>query len=364
MGVVQAVEQKKSNGSNGRETPSPQYKKKAAAKSFLPPSNSDSSVAPAAISESHRPVPAPLKSPPSYTKKNAPKEKVVVRMAKKKRAAKAPPPAKGKGKGAMILDRTPAAEGAENEINNPKPPKITGWYHTDWYPYYQGLASGDLVEPYLHGKECKPSDRRDLRRFVPSLFTLSLYTTQPDTFRQFLDKDYSWSFVFTGIGRYDVFPQLIEQMAHGFDVSQAQLTLSLMDSERSKWESWFHLKPSGVLDGVKGFGVYAARRFPRGVVIGFLCGRVLFRAAEKWTENPSDEYLAKYHPEVDVETCTIAIDPDGYKVVVHTKHDETGRLVNDHNLYMGLQYLRNIPFDDTSNENKMSCLMRPMGWLR
>ena len=84
-------------------------------------------------------------------------------------------------------------------------------------------------------------------------------------------------------------------------------------------------------------GVFAARNFPKGSIIGYYCGPIMWTCDTAGTEEPSDEYLtAQGMPDSAYSICILNSECIWHSIDPKPVGKEPGSP-----LYLGMHYLNN-----------------------
>jgi hypothetical protein len=123
-----------------------------------------------------------------------------------------------------------------------------------------------------------------------------------------------------------------------------RLYLQLAGSNK-KWLDWIYLAKSDF--AYASIGVFAAKNFQKGGIIGFYIGEETWKAPSPGTEAPNKEYMKSHKIEEDVY-CFLTRNKDATMRQVYPKpfNDRSTQL-----LYMGMHYLNNActQYDINSN---------------
>ena len=103
-----------------------------------------------------------------------------------------------------------------------------------------------------------------------------------------------------------------------------------------KWVDWLYIAQSEYV--AAHLGVFAARDFPKGCIIGYYSGPVKWRAATAGQPEPKEEELRTALGEKVGETELTYVDCEGHWVVIEPERVERDAPAP---LYMGLHYLNN-----------------------
>lgn len=115
-----------------------------------------------------------------------------------------------------------------------------------------------------------------------------------------------------------------------------QINVRREKDKKDCWWDWVCIKKSNIVGGH--LGVFAARNFPRGSIIGYYCGPIVWTCAQAGTEEPSHEYLtAQQVPESAYSICIL-----NGKCVWQSVDPKPVREEPGEPMYLGMHYLNNV----------------------
>lgn len=115
-------------------------------------------------------------------------------------------------------------------------------------------------------------------------------------------------------------------------------------STNPKWRPWLSVEKSSI-DGA-GNGLFAAREFQPGQIIGFYVGNTIFTYPKKFTKQGSMEYLQSQNAILEDDTRTVTmLNKDGKRVLVNPlyfKDKDAFSKTPDPPLFMGIHFLNDF----------------------
>ena len=193
------------------------------------------------------------------------------------------------------------------------------------------------------------------QQFVPALYKLQQEYLSPGEFMKHENNLFKWVFtkempqsIYSGV--QDLLLDVKNSICQRNDLENdlelpdgCSLTMYLVDQSGAKpcWKPWIIVQKSQVQKA--GNGLFAAREFQVGQIIGFYVGYVVYKYDKRWTEKVSDEYLVYKEAILDDDSRTmLLVDKMGYRVMVNPYYGVDRTKLKRPSLLMGMQFLNDF----------------------
>ena len=209
-----------------------------------------------------------------------------------------------------------AIESSTAMSSSEQSPSMSSKELKEWTKWYQ---SREMLEQYLRNQAEDPHGL--LENFYGTLAHLMYHMFDSNFYDICYEELYSWA------------QQLNENDAFDFDQGNT-LDLQLIDGQ-GNWHSYIYLAKSKF----GGLGVFAAREFPKGALVGLYMGPRVWEANVVGSDAPTDDFLKSQGINPALCSCSIR-DNRGRMVVVDPKRIEPTE--NPMPLYLGMHYMKGV----------------------
>jgi hypothetical protein len=213
-------------------------------------------------------------------------------------------------------------------------------------------------------------DKRAMKQYYATLADLFMASQSAATFTALLNKSYRWEARYAydigdGIGQSS--QKIMEKMEkeeqdkiqerkqlqqptvilpHG-----CRYVLQIKDtSKQPKWQDWVYLAKSDY--AFAGIGLFAARNFPKGGVIGFYVGKETWKANQPGTETPTEKYMES----LGIDDTKHNLFVRDSSATMHLLSPKPFDANNSQMLHMGMHFMNNATytFDKGTKKNEKS----------
>lgn len=195
----------------------------------------------------------------------------------------------------------------------------------EWTGWYKSAAT---LENYLRGQAEDPHGL--LEGFYPCLAELMFHLSTPGT--DFYDKCYDELYCWehrTWQDNGNISPGKIE-------FGRGEFLMLRIKNKEQEWQDWIYLAESSY----GGLGLYTARVFPAGGLLGFYTGPAVWRAEAVGTMEPSSDVLRQYNVSDDSPCLCSVRDAEGRLIMYDPQRIEPQN--NPFDLYFGMHYAKGI----------------------
>ena len=191
------------------------------------------------------------------------------------------------------------------------------------------------------------------RRYAHTLYKLQQEFLSPEEFLNYEGTLFKWEFI-NGVksGRFKGMKHLLETLGDDivekddsvFPVGTKMMMYLKGDGDEEGqplWHAWFFIAKSTI--DRAGDGLFAAREFEKGQIIGFYVGYVIFRYPKKWTAVATDDCMSHVGGRLEDDSRSMTlIDKTGYRVVVNPHHTKEKERIDAPPLFMGIHFLNDF----------------------
>jgi hypothetical protein len=191
------------------------------------------------------------------------------------------------------------------------------------------------------------------RNYAHTLYKLQQEFLSPEEFLNYEGTLFRWELM-NGVksGRFKGMKHLLETL--GDDIVEkddsvfpvgTKMMMYLKGDGDDEWQPpghpWFFIAKSTI--DKAGNGLFAAREFEKGQIIGFYVGYLIFRYPKKWTAVATDEYISYMGGRLEDDSRSMTlIDKTGYRVVVNPHHTKGKERIDVPPLFMGIHFLNDF----------------------
>jgi hypothetical protein len=230
------------------------------------------------------------------------------------------------------------------------PPSIDMPMTPDEIMKWKASYTEENLKLYFMGKS---TDRNQQMNTFGTLAKLMIASQTVQTFNEELNKLYRWQARYTldiGCGNGFHVNQL-HQLANGRSHDDTEERLQSQEqnllpsgwrlylqliSKDEKWLDWIYLAKSNFASA--SIGVFAAKNFQKGGIIGFYVGNEMWKAPVPGTQQPTDENRKSHNIQDNLYSSRFSRNNDA---IIRLLHQPPFELGNPQLLYMGMHFLNN-----------------------
>lgn len=238
-------------------------------------------------------------------------------------------------------DREEKTRSATTPVDDMKEP-VVNEDHPEAILWKQHYTNREVMETYIKTKlTYRGGHDSDSTHHVKSLATLAIYNAQPEKFIEMYGRVYKWK---TFVEMDNTEDQLSSLHANSILQNKSHTCSYVLQLKNNKdtWDNWIEVKQSSFTSA--GLGVFAKKSFPLGSIVGYYCGKILWKRETCGGREPSAAFLKESGIEDSAHSLRYLNHEYKY---VHVQPDSVSKFSPETKFpfYMGMHYINDACHD-------------------